>query len=43
MSAKINNAVVLAGIKEMREGAELKKRKFTQTVEIQLGLKDYDP
>merc|ERR550514_1383051 len=41
MTAKINNAIVADAIKEMRE--KTKARKFTQTVEIQLGLKDYDP
>merc|ERR1719273_1671047 len=41
MSAKINNAGVAAAIKEMREGT--KAGKFTQTVELQIGLKDYDP
>ena len=41
MTAKINNAMVLEAIKEMREGT--KARKFTQTVELQIGLKDYDP
>jgi len=32
---------VLDCIKEMREGS--KARKFTQTVELQVSLKDYDP
>jgi ribosomal protein L1 len=41
MSSKITNALVLDCIKTMREGA--KKRKFTQTVELQVGIKDYDP
>ena len=39
--SKITNALVLDSIKEMRETS--KKRKFTQTVELQIGLKDYDP
>jgi ribosomal protein L1 len=41
MTAKVNNAMVLEAIKDMR--AASKVRKFTQAVEIQLGLKDYDP
>jgi len=39
--SKITNALVLESIKEMREGS--KARKFTQTVELQIALKDYDP
>lgn len=41
MTAKITRAAVLEGIQEMRVGQ--KERKFIQTVELQLGLKDYDP
>lgn len=41
MTSKITNAQVLECIKEMREKS--KARKFTQTVEIQVALKDYDP
>lgn len=41
MSSKITNALVLDCIKRMRAGA--KKRGFTQTVELQVALKDYDP
>lgn len=29
-------------IADIREGAEKKKRRFTETVELQIGLKDYD-
>lgn len=39
--SKITNAHVLECIKEMREAT--KARKFTQTVELQISLKDYDP
>jgi large subunit ribosomal protein L10Ae len=39
--SKITNALVLDCIKSMREKA--KTRKFTQTVELQVALKDYDP
>lgn len=41
MSSKVTNALILECIKEMREGS--KKRAFLQTVEMQIGLKDYDP
>lgn len=40
-NSKISNAEVLACIAKMRETS--KARKFTQTVELQVGLKDYDP
>jgi large subunit ribosomal protein L10Ae len=39
--SKITNAHVLECITEMR--AATKARKFTQTVELQISLKDYDP
>merc|ERR1740130_1311045 len=39
--SKITNALVLECIKEMREKS--KSRKFTQTVELQVALNDYDP
>jgi ribosomal protein L1 len=41
MASKINNALVLQCVKEMREKS--KARKFQQTVELQVALKDYDP
>lgn len=41
MTAKVNNALVAEAIKEMR--SHNKPRKFTESVEIQLALKDYDP
>ena len=41
MSSKITNALVLECITAMRE--KTKERKFTQTVELQVALKDYDP
>merc|ERR1719453_3009512 len=39
--SKITNALVLQCIKDMRE--KTKERKFKQTVELQVALKDYDP
>jgi large subunit ribosomal protein L10Ae len=41
MQSKINNAGVLQSITEMKQGT--KPRKFVQTVEMQVSLKDYDP
>merc|ERR1719337_397401 len=41
MSSKITNAFVLEMIAEMRKNT--KERKFKQTVELQVGIKDYDP
>lgn len=41
MTAKVTRAMILDNVKEMRTKAT--ERKFTQTVELQLGLKDYDP
>ena len=43
MASKITNAGVLEYIAELREKAKAKPRKFTQTVELQVALKDYDP
>ena len=42
MSNRVNNAIVLENVKEMREKTT-KERKFKETVELQIGLKDYDP
>jgi large subunit ribosomal protein L10Ae len=41
MSAKINNAMITEAIADLRKIS--KDRKFKQTVELQIGLKDYDP
>jgi large subunit ribosomal protein L10Ae len=41
MSAKITNAQVLEAIAELR--SKMKTRKFTESIELQVGLKDYDP
>merc|ERR1712038_287447 len=42
MSGKLNNAMVLEGVQQLR-AANTKKRNFKETVEIQIALKDYDP
>jgi len=39
--SKINNAIVSEAIAELRQ--KMKKRNFTETIELQIGLKDYDP
>ena len=41
MTAKINNAIVAEAIAELR--SKIKVRKFAETIELQIGLKDYDP
>merc|ERR1719263_1975876 len=41
MSSKITNQHTLECIKKMKE--KTKARKFKQTVELQVGIKDYDP
>ena len=41
MASKMTNAGVLESIAEMRQAS--KERKFLQTVELQVSLKDYDP
>ena len=41
MTDKINNQAVREDIAELRK--IMKQRKFTETIELQIGLKDYDP
>jgi large subunit ribosomal protein L10Ae len=41
MSSKITNQLALECIKTMKD--KTKERKFKQTVELQVGIKDYDP
>ena len=41
MSSKITNAAILEGIAALRK--QVKERKFTETIELQVSLKDYDP
>ena len=41
MSSKLTNAMVLDGVTSLR--SMIKPRKFKETVELQIGLKDYDP
>ncbi len=41
MSSKLSQAQITEGITSIL--ADKKKRKFMETVELQVGLKDYDP
>lgn len=41
MSNKLTQAMITEGINSILK--EKKKRGFTETVELQIGLKDYDP
>merc|ERR1712224_258176 len=43
MSSKVSNEHLLNCIKKMMEKENTKERKFRQTVELQISLKDYDP
>lgn len=40
--SKIGVDNLKAAVKEVVEGSEQKKRKFVETIELQIGLKDYD-
>ena len=41
MTSKITNAQVLEAVQQLR--GMIKERKFTETIELQVSLKDYDP
>jgi len=43
MGSKIASDVLREGITGILEGAKAKPRKFTETIELQIGLKNYDP
>jgi large subunit ribosomal protein L10Ae len=43
MGSKIASDVLREGISGILEGAKAKPRKFTETNELQIGLKNYDP
>ena len=40
-ASKLTNAAILEGVVNLR--AQMKERKFTETIELQISLKDYDP
>ena len=41
--SKISSDVIREGIATVLEGSRTKQRKFTETIELQIGLKNYDP
>ncbi|GBF93314.1 60S ribosomal protein L10a [Raphidocelis subcapitata] len=41
--SKISSDVIREGIQTILEGSRTKQRKFTETIELQIGLKNYDP
>jgi len=41
--SKISGDIIREAIAAMLSGAEEKKRNFTETIELQIGLKNYDP
>lgn len=41
--SKLQSEALKEAITQIRTNAETKKRKFTETVELQIGLKNYDP
>merc|ERR1712160_221201 len=40
-ASKLTNAAILEGVVNLR--AQMKERKFTETIELQISLKDYNP
>jgi len=43
MTSKISPETLREAITTVLEGAQKKQRKFTETIELQIGLKNYDP
>mmetsp|Transcript_16650 Transcript_16650/g.42165 ORF Transcript_16650/g.42165 Transcript_16650/m.42165 type:complete len:218 (+) Transcript_16650:59-712(+) len=43
MSSKISNQTLEKAVLKILKNADSKKRKFCETIEIQIGLKNYDP
>mmetsp|Transcript_43115 Transcript_43115/g.107900 ORF Transcript_43115/g.107900 Transcript_43115/m.107900 type:complete len:218 (+) Transcript_43115:33-686(+) len=43
MSSKILNETIEKAVLKMLNGTDYKKRKFSETIEMQIGLKNYDP
>ncbi|EIE25331.1 60S ribosomal protein L10a [Coccomyxa subellipsoidea C-169] len=41
--SKLSGEVLREGISGVLEGSKTKQRKFTETIELQIGLKNYDP
>jgi large subunit ribosomal protein L10Ae len=40
---KLSNETVVQAVQEIRKAAGAKKRKFVETIELQVALKNYDP
>jgi large subunit ribosomal protein L10Ae len=43
LSSKLSVSSVRASIKELLAQSQEKQRKFVETIELQIGLKNYDP
>jgi large subunit ribosomal protein L10Ae len=43
MASKLSNETVTQAVNEIKKAASAKKRKFTETIELQVALKNYDP
>ncbi|XP_035202711.1 60S ribosomal protein L10a [Oxyura jamaicensis] len=43
MSSKVSRDTLYEAVKEVLQGSKTKKRKFVETVELQISLKNYDP
>jgi len=43
ISSKLSVSSVRASIKELLAQSQEKQRKFVETIELQIGLKNYDP
>uniref|UniRef100_A0A8C3S0J6 Ribosomal protein n=1 Tax=Chelydra serpentina TaxID=8475 RepID=A0A8C3S0J6_CHESE len=43
MSSKVSRDTLYEAVKEVLQGTQVKPRKFTETVELQISLKNYDP
>lgn len=43
MSSKISNRILNDAVSELLNRSRIKKRKFTESIELQIGIKNYDP
>ena len=41
--SKVTNDMIRKAVEAVQAGAEEKKREFVETIELQIGLKNYDP
>ncbi|KTF94218.1 hypothetical protein cypCar_00021140, partial [Cyprinus carpio] len=42
-NSKVSRDTLYEAVREVQAGSRLKKRKFLETVELQISLKNYDP